>query len=1134
MSLQLVLGSSGSGKSYELYKKIIHESISNPTCNYIFIVPEQFNMQAQKDIISMHPNNAVINIDIVSFTRLAFRIFEEIGGYDKIVLEDTGKSMVLRKVVELKKKELGVFAGNLKRTGFINELKSLLSELYQYNIDEKKLEEALKITNKKPLLNGKLKDILTIYNGFKDFISGKFITTEEILDILSSSINKSNIIKNSILYLDGFTGFTPSQYKLLQELMKYSKDIKIALTIDSKENLYKADEEFKLFNMTQKTIIKLIEIASKVGIKHEKDLILEDTIPIRFKESEALSILEKNLFRYPYKSYNKKQNNISIHMAKNPNQEIEFIAREILKLVREKNYRFKDIAVVSGDIECYSNIIDKIFDKNNIPCFTDNKRSILSNPFVELIRSVIEVIAKDFSYESIFRYLRCGLTQIAREDIDMIENYVLALGIRGSKRWQSQWIRKYRGAKGLDFEKINIIRQNIIDLILPLQIVLKSKEGTVKMYTTALWEFIISLNIEKQLEDYKTKFALNYELTLTKQYEQIYKIVLELFDKMVELLGDEIITLQEYSAILDSGFEEIKMGLIPPSIDQIVIGNIERTRLKDIKALFFVGVNDGIIPKVNTGGGIISDIDKQNLADNGIELAPTLRQNAYIEKFYLYLNLTKPKEKLYICFSKVGLDEKSLRASYLVGMITKLFSQIDIIDEEATNSIDLISTNDMGIKYLLNGLREYENIEMTNQWKELYSWYYNNNEWKEKLLKFIDAAFYTNKEKGLSKAVATALYGKELNNSVTRLEQYAGCAYAHFLSYGLELRERQKYLFSAPDMGNIFHSVIELFSKKLYQQQENWDTISDETRDKLTSDCVKEITHEYGDKILNDSARNEYMINRVERISKRTIWALQQQLKKGSFIPNSYEIEFSSVEDLKAINIALSEDEKIKLKGRIDRLDKYEDKENIYVKIIDYKSGLTSFDMVALYYGLQLQLVVYMNAAIELEKKNNQNKNVIPAGIFYYNINDPVVDKKVSATPEKINEMILNELKLNGLVNTNEEIIELLDRDFNGKSTVIPLQTTKEGKMSSAASEKQFNSLSKYVHKKVISFAKEILDGNIELNPYKMNEKNACTYCNYNAVCGFETQLDGNNYRKLKKYNETDIWELIEKNEEIN
>lgn len=1136
MPLQLILGSSGSGKSYEVYKQVIKQSMENSNNNYIVIVPEQFTMQAQKDIISMHPNCGVTNIDILSFTRLAYRVFEEIGGYDKIVLEDTGKSMVIRKVVQQKKKQLSVFSGNIKKPGFINELKSLLSELYQYNIDEKKLSEALNITQKKPLLNGKLKDIITVYNGFKDFLSNKFITAEEILDILSSAINKSEVIKNSVICIDGFTGFTPSQFKVLEELMRYAKNIRITLTIDPRENIYKVEEEFRLFNITQKTISKLTDIAKNVPVTREKDLILTPTIPYRFNNSPALASIEKNLFRYPYNAYNEEQNNVSIHINKNPNEEVEYIAREILVLVRDKKYRYKDIAVVTGDIENYANIVERVFDKNNIPCFIDNKRSILSNPFVELIRSMLDIIIKDFSYESVFRYLRCGLTNIPIEDIDILENYVIALGIRGNKRWQDTWTRKYKGVKEVDLNYINSIRQNIVDTIIPLRTVFKDKNCTIRMYTTALWEFISYLNIEEQLENYKNKFAQNNKLSLSKQYDQIYKIVLELFDKIVELLGDDTINVQEYCDILDAGFEEAKVGLIPPSIDQITIGDIERTRLNDIKALFFVGVNDGIIPKVSDKGGIISDIEKQLLIENGIELSPTARQNAYTEKFYLYINMTKPHEKLYISLSKVGLNGKALRASYIIGIIKKILPNITIVDdEEITEEMSLISTSNAGMKYLIDGLREYKNIEMTVQWKELFNWYYNNLEWKQKLINFINAAFYTNKEKGLSKAVANALYGKELVNSVTRLEQYAGCAYAQFLIYGLELEEREKHIFSAPDMGNIFHNVIELFSNKLAQQKQQWNSISDEQRDKLVENCIKEVTQEYGNKILKDSAKNEYIVNRIERITKRTVWALQQQLKKGSFIPSGYEIQFSTIENLDSINIALSDDEKIKLKGRIDRLDTYEDNENVYVKIIDYKSGTTSFDMLALYYGLQLQLVVYMNAAIEFEKKNNKDKNVIPAGIFYYNINDPVIDKKANSSPEEINKMLLEELKMNGLVNYNENVVKLLDNSFDGKSEVIPLQYTKDGKMnSSATSEKQFKYLSKYVNKKIVEFGKEILAGSIEINPYKIDDKSACTYCKYSSICCFETRLEGNNYRKFKSYTTDDIWELIEQDVDKN
>jgi ATP-dependent helicase/nuclease subunit B len=1125
--LQFILGSSGSGKSYEMYKQVIELSILHPDKNFIVIVPEQFTMQTQKDIVCMHPNKGVMNIDIVSFTRLAYRVFEEVGGYNQLVLEDIGKSMVLRKVVELKKKELGVFSANIKKIGFVNELKSLLSELYQYNIDNEKLLQAVSFTEKKPLLNSKLKDISTIYNGFNEFLSDRFITAEEILDLLSVAIVRSESIKNSYIFLDGFTGFTPSQYKLLEQLMKFAIHIKIALTIDPRENMYKVEEEFKLFYMTQKTIDKLLKIAHEIGIAHEQDLVLKDAIPVRFKEAPTLASLEKNIFRFPYKTYEQAQDNIYIQLAKNPNEEVEFVASQIISLVRDEKYRYKDIAVVTGDIKMYSNVVDTIFGKNNIPCFTDNKRSILSNPFIELIRSALEILIKDFSYESVFRYLRCGLTDIATEDVDVLENYVLACGIRGSSMWQKVWNRKYRNSGDIDFDKLNTIRQSLMDEILPLGNLFKDKTLNIMAYTEGLWNFITKLNIEHKLETYRIQFNENNEFVLAKQYEQIYKMVVTILDKIVEILGEECIDCQEYLGILEAGFEEAKMGLIPPGIDQVVFGDIERTRLKDIKALFFIGVNDGIIPKPNNRSGIISDMEKQILLDNGIELAPTARQNVYTEKFYLYSNLTKPQCKLYISFSKVGLNGKALRASYLIGTIKKLFPKIEIVDEEQINPLALITNKASGLKVLIEGLRDYKDQPMTTQWKELFNFYYTDKAMQQQLLQLIDAVFYVNKEQGLSKAVSNALYGKELVNSVTRLEQYAACAYAHFLSYGLELLERQKHIFSAPDLGNIFHSTIELFSKKLLMDEQDWRSISDAQRDALEEQCVYEVTQEYGESILSDSARNQYMINRINRISKRTIWALQQHLKKGSFLPSKYEVGFASYEDLDAINIALSEDEKLKLKGRIDRLDQYEDEENVYVKVIDYKSGSTQFDMVALYYGLQLQLVVYMNAAVELEGKKTE-KNVIPAGIFYYNINDPIVDKKSNEVSE-INQMLLKELKLNGLVNNEANIIKLLDKDFDGSSEVYPIKQNKDGKLNAAAaSSEQFKELSTYVNKKIKLFGTEILSGNISVNPYKIKDDTACTYCKYNAICGFELNSDSQGYRKFKEYNTEQVWKLIE------
>lgn len=1121
--MQLILGSSGSGKSYRLYKQLINESISNIDTNYIIIVPEQFNMQAQKDIINMHPNHGVTNIDILSFTRLAYRVFEEVGGSNKTILEETGKSMVLRKVVELKKKELGLFSGNIKKAGFISQLKALISELYQYNIDNNKLSLAINNTKTNPVLNNKLKDIYIIYDAFRNYLSDKFITNEEILDILSENIHKSNIIKNSIIYLDSFISFTPSQYRLLEELMKYSKSVVAAITIDTTSTIYKVEEDYKLFYMSQKTISKLLDIANITKTKREQDILIKDNY--RFKNSAALSSLEKNLFRYPYKVYKSKQDDISIHITKNPNNEIQFISKEILKLVRDKDYQYKDIAVVMGDISIYADIIQKTFDENNIPFFIDNKKSILSNPFIEFIRSALEVIIKDFSYESVFRYLKSGLTGIEREDIDILENYVMALGIRGNSVWKKKWSRKYKSVKEVNFERINSIRKTIIESFTPLRTALKTKDANIKQYTVALWEFVLSLGIENKLNLYKLKFSESKQLILSKQYDQIYKVVVEVLDKIVELLGDEVVSIQEYSNILDAGFEEAKIGLIPPSIDQLTVGDIGRTRLTNIKALFFAGVNDGIIPRIDNAGHIISDIEKEILLENGLEMSPTGRQNAYAEKFYLYSNLTKPSEKLYISFSTIGLDGKSLRQSYLINTIQKLFSEIDIIDEEqTTNVLDSIYNKNSATKYLADGLRNYTNENMALEWKELYSYYYNNNELKPKLESLIDAAFYTNKEFSLSKSVAVALYGKELTSSITRLEKYAACSYAHFLDYGLELSERQSFKFTAPDIGNILHKTIELFSTKLAQYKMNWDNISDSFRNELVDACIIQTIKDYGDDILKDSARNSYMINRINRIAKRTIWALQEQIKRGNFTPSQYEIQFSNIENLNSINIALSEDERLKLQGRIDRLDKCEDENSIYIKIIDYKSGSTDFNIVAVYYGLQLQLVAYMNAAIELEQKQN-DKNIVPAGIFYYNIDDPIIDidEKGNLIAEEINQEILKNLRMNGLINSDKDIIKLVDKNFDKKSEVIDDNTRKK-----AVSNKEFRYLSEYINKKIITFGKEILNGNIEINPYKLKDKTACQYCKYNCICGFDTKIDGNNYRKLRDYKPEEVWEKIE------
>lgn len=1138
MSLQLIIGKSGSGKSYQLYKEIIARSIYNENINYFVIVPEQFTLQTQKDIVSLHPNKGTMNIDILSFMRLAYRIFDEVGGNDKPVLEDTGKTMVLRKIVARKKKELELFNHDVQKRGFIEELKSLISEIYQYSISIPMLEHMAAVTAEKPLLQSKLHDIIIIYKAFKEYLDRKFITAEEILDVLCQVIGESSLITDSIICLDGFTGFTPAQYKLLTILMKKAKKVLITVTIDRKE--YKVpDEEFQLFHLSKKTIRKLTDIAEEENIPVEDTLFAEELtpgkIPYRYRNSPALAALEANIFRYPIRPFKEEQDNISIHAARDIRQEVTFVLQEIRKLTREYNYRYQDIAVVTGDIVSYGRELGREFDKAGIPCFIDNKRDILSNPFVEMIRSVLAIIQNNFDYESVFRYLRSELGKISREDADILENYVIALGIRGCHKWQTAWTRTYRGQREGELTRINEIRQAFLEELMPLYEILSDKTKSVKEYTRALYEFGVKMNAAGKLEAFAAGFNEQNLLETAREYEQIYGIVMDLYEKLAELLGDEVISLKEYIEVLEAGFAEAKVGLIPPGLDQIMVGDIERTRLKDIKALFFVGVNDGIIPKNTGSGGILTDMERQFISDNEVEMAPTKRQAAYTEKFYLYLNMTKPQDKLYISYSKLDGDGKAIRPSYIIETIRKLFPGLNLLDEDAVKEdLSHILGADGGLDYLIEGLRKYPFEDTSDTWKELFSFYDSREEYKPLIQGLVEAAFYVNKERGLSKQIARELYGDSLNGSVTRFEKYAACAFAHYISYGLELNERQEYRLAVPDIGNLFHNAIELFSRKMGESEYNWHTIPEELRDEWASLCVREAAEGYGNAIFASTKRYQYIVKRVERITKRTLWALCGQIKKGDFEPVGFEMFFSGGHQLNSLKIDLPEEEYIRLMGRIDRLDVFEDEDKLMVKVIDYKSGTTSFDLLSVYYGLQIQLAVYMNAAMELLEREHPGKSVIPAGILYYNIDDPFVEKS-----SHVEDSILKELKMNGIVNSSQEVITHLDKEFYNegegmkpsvKSDIIPVETNKEGfptKRSSIADSHKLKALEKFVKDTVYQYGLKILEGKTDIKPYQMGKRSACDYCVYKSVCGFDTRLDGFSYRNLASMASQDVWDKI-------
>lgn len=1178
MSLQFIFGNSGSGKSDFLYDSVLKQAKENKEQQFLIIVPEQFTMQTQRELVERQKQHVIMNVDVLSFARLAYRVFDDLGKQNVVVLEETGKNLVLRKVAEQKKAELNVLGANMNKMGYVGEVKSLISELMQYNIRPDALAEFLE---KEPLGEGlrlKMQDVLTMYQGFTEYLKGRYITAEEVLELLYDVAEESKLLCGSVIVLDEFTGFTPIQNRLMEKLLVLAKKVSVSVTMDVREDFYQCRGVHELFAMSKKTVASLLKVAELCKVPVEEPIVLPTGEKRRYAGAPDLYFMEQNLFRpgagsYRYKVSEKamKSNenhekltdsqleetpDIRITSRKNPREELKFAAREIVRLTREQGYRYRDIAVVTGDVQQYGNYVPEIFEQYHIPYFIDQTKNILFHPFIECIRAILEMIEYDFSYESVFRFLRCGLAEkiipqgklssmeleldgetgeksaqckeqtihrLTEQEIDRLENYVLARGIRGASRWSKPWTFVMPDGTLEDMARLNEIREAIYENFKPLLEAFRGKDNTVSTQTYELYSLIRRLDMEQLLKERGNFFGAHGNQARAKEYDQIYKIVMDLLDKVTSLLGDETMTIREYSDILDAGFEAAKVGIIPPGNDTVTVGDIERTRLNHVKILFFVGVNDGVVPKAGNQGGIISQFEREKMAEYHLELAPGAREKVFIQKFYLYLNMTKPSERLYVTFCRVNSDGKALRRSYLIGTLLKLFPQLAVEEPSEEETLEGALTAESALPFLMEGLTKP--VEDEETWTALLAWYLSDEGEREKVMQLFDAAFGAHKDDAISKAVTKALYGNTLENSVTRLEQFAACAFAHYLSYGLRLKERELQQFASVDMGNIYHDVLERFAKGIELSDYTWFDIPEEAQEALLSQSMEDAIAGSGIGDVFEDARNSYLLKRMEATAKRTIWALMLQVRKGKFVPSGFEVSFSRAGRLDAVQFQLGEDEKMRLRGRIDRVDTYETDDKVYVKIIDYKSGNTTFSLLNFYYGLQLQLVVYMNAALELTKKKYKGKDTEPAGIFYYHITDPMVDADGQESEEEIRRSILEQLKVGGLVNEDPEIYGAMDTDFSGTSTVIPVALKADGSLkatSKTASTYEFGLMSDYVRKKIEHVGKEIFAGNVAVKPYLLGDRSGCDYCPYHTICGFDVRMPGFSYQQFEKFDSSE------------
>ncbi len=1121
MGLQLLLGRSGTGKSEYIYKEI-KGKIDGEQKIYI-ITPEQFSFTAEKKLLEIIGRDAIINAEVINFNRIATRIFTEIGGLTKTHLSKCGRVMLIYDILIKNKNKLNFLSCGEKN---ISVVLNAINEFKKHNI-----------TDLEPVISGvqdeylkiKLNDLHILYSAFEESIKNKYIDENDVLSILARELEDSKMFDNTLVYIDEFLGFTSQEYDVIREILKKADKVSVALTTDVKE-----DENLDMLNPNdifyepKKTASKLIKKAREARVEVEKSIFFKEAY--RFKNSE-LKFIEKNIDKLVLSTeYTKKVENVNVFLSKNSYSEVEFLARSILKLVREYGYEYNDISVITKNMDNYSSLIKAIFAKFNIPVFIDENADMNDNLIAKFIVSILDIIDKNWDHEAIFNYMKNPFSGYKPSDVFLLEKYVIKWGIK-NKKWLEKWNFDDR-----DTVKLEAMRNKFVSKILQLKDSCKKKaENTqeknlknqsygAKILTKALYLFLIEDGLEERVNKEILELEKKGLIELANEYKACIQSIFNVFDEIVMIFDAQEIGFNRYKELLKIGFENVSTGKIPAVLDNVVVGDIDRSKSHKVKVLFLIGLNDGVFPASAKNEGFLNDEDRNILKNMGLELASDTFEQLYQEQFNVYKAFSIAEEKLILTYVSSDKEGKALRPSSLINKIKKFFPLLEIDSDVVERKSEITLEKDTFEELLMN-LRKFQDGEKIDKiWFEVYNWFDNSKKWKGHLKKALDGLEYTNLSETLNYENINKLYGDTLKTSVSRLEQYRSCPFSYYLKYGLKLQEEQELSLKPIDTGSFMHEVIDEFFKEyqdIYLRE-----VSDEEIEKSIYDIIDRKLALPKNYIFNSTPKFMNMTLRLKKVIANSIKYIVYQLKNSSFKILGNELEFKEGKDYPPIELELESGEKVEITGKIDRVDIAKLDDNQYIRIVDYKSSVKNIDLNKVVNGLQIQLLTYLDSITKIE-------DVLPAGVMYFNLIEPMLKEGKNLTDEEIEAKIRSQFKMKGLILADVKIVRMMDNRLQtGKSDIIAAEiSSKDEKLSERGGNpitaEEFEKLQRQVMKTIKEISTEILKGKIDIKPYKNGKKTPCEYCSYRSICRFNTNIKGNEYFKIPKKKKREILDEI-------
>lgn len=1145
MSIHVIVGPATVSKSDYCLEQIRTELRERPYGRpIIFLVPEQMTFQQEYQLLSDPEIKGSVRAQVLSFSRLAFRILQECGGATKAFISSTGIQMMLRKIIEQKDTDWKIFQKSVQKKGFIEQLEVMITEFKRYRITPEMLAE--QIDQNAGALNDKLADLHYLYLSLTEILANQYIDGEDRLALLAEKIPQSAYLKDAIVYVDGFHRFTPQEQAVIGQLIDHTERMTFTLTLDPAE----LDQEipFDIFSQTKETFSQLKALA------HEHDQIVHvDPLGVRADLAPHLLHLERYFDQRPFPEYQEKAL-IQLAYAVHPRAEVEGAAQEILRLVRDEGYRYKEIAILMRDSELYQDLIKTIFADYEIPVFVDEKKAMIYHPLVEVIRSGLDVILTNWRYDAVFRMLKTGLIPQAEgehpldsEAIDTLENYALEYGIRGRNQWFSDqpWVfQRFRGfdqaaqtdQERLMQEKINAYRDQVIEAVGDFDEAFR-EATTVREKATALYQWLEQLGVNQMLAKWQTELDASGEVEQAREQEQVWQAVIHLLDEMVEMIGDEELSNDLFYQTLEAGLDTLTYSHVPPTLDHIVVGTIDHSRIMQSKVTLLIGVNEGTWPAKPQVDTILSEEERDRLKTQGVILADSETQQLIDDWFYIYLAVTLATDKLWISYPLSDTEGKAKMPSSLIKRITNLFPQLPkpilLQDPEEMIEADrFVTTPKKTLSALTSQLAKYQRAyPIDSIWWSALNWFITRKDQDPMIEMILQSLFYQNKPVNLKAETAKSVFENKIQASVSRMEMYHRCSYQHFAQYTLKLTDRPTYKLDAPDMGQLFHEALKIITNWVQKDGLTLRDLNQDQANAYAKRALAKLAPILQHQILHSSNRYQYMQKKLEQIIARATFVLSEQARKSEFTPVGMELGFGlDDQSLDPVRMQLPNGVELILRGRIDRVDQATFADDLYLRIIDYKSSATGLNLVEVYYGLALQMLAYLDVILTSSERWLGVK-ASPAGMLYFHIHDPILSEQEALSQAEIDEKLFKKYKMQGLLIDKEPIIQMMDTDLEGGiSPIIPAGLKKDGTFRSGsqiASEETFQLLQDHVQQMIAGAGVAITNGEVKLNPYQQADQTACRFCPFRSVCQFDPSLPSHQYRKLPNLKDEQIIEKI-------